>query len=389
MIIEPANRTLSVKEYYFSIKNKEIARLNEQRAQAGLDAIINLGIGSPDGAPSEEAIEALCLSARQKGSHGYQSYIGIPALREAMARWYSRWYGVELDPASEIQPLMGSKEGILLLSLTFLNKGDKVLVPNPGYPTYTSATRMCEAEPLFYDLVEKDGWYPDFEQLEKMDLDGVKLMWVNYPNMPTGAPAKREVFEKLVDFARRHGILLINDNPYGFVLNKPQSILAVPGAKEVCLEMNSLSKSHNMAGWRVGMMIGPADVIKELLKVKSQMDSGMFKGIQEASVAALDAPDGWYEKLNEEYLKRRTVACKIMDEIGCVYDSEAGGLYVWGRVPSGEAVEWSDKFLYEAGVFLTPGFIFGSNGAHHLRISLCADVPRLEEALRRIKSIKK
>ena len=255
MIIEPANRTLSVKEYYFSIKNKEIAQLNAQRAAAGQEPVINLGIGSPDGAPSEDAIEALCLSARHKSSHGYQSYTGIPALREAIARWYSRWYGVQLDPASEIQPLMGSKEGILLLSLAFLNKGDKVLVPNPGYPTYTSATRMCEAEPLFYDLVEKDGWYPDFGQLEKMDLEGVKLMWVNYPNMPTGAPAKREVFEKLVDFARRHGILLINDNPYGFILNKPQSILAVPGAKDVCLEMNSLSKSHNMAGWRVGMML--------------------------------------------------------------------------------------------------------------------------------------
>ena len=389
MIIEPANRTLSVKEYYFSIKNKEIAQLNAQRAAAGQEPVINLGIGSPDGAPSEDAIEALCLSARQKGSHGYQSYTGIPALREAIARWYSRWYCVQLDPASEIQPLMGSKEGILLLSLAFLNKGDKVLVPNPGYPTYTSATRMCEAEPLFYDLVEKDGWYPDFGQLEKMDLEGVKLMWVNYPNMPTGAPAKREVFEKLVDFARRHGILLINDNPYGFILNKPQSILAVPGAKDVCLEMNSLSKSHNMAGWRVGMMLGPADVIKELLKVKSQMDSGMFKGIQEAAIVALDAPDSWYEKLNEEYLKRRAVACRIMDEIGCTYDNNAGGLYVWGRVPSGEAVEWSDKFLYDAGVFLTPGFIFGSNGAHHLRISLCADVPRLEEALRRIKSLKK
>ena len=384
MIIEPANRTLSVKEYYFSIKNKEIASLNARRASQGLDPVINLGIGSPDGAPAPEVIDALCDCARKPGTHGYQSYIGIPELREAMARWYKDWYGVTLDPASEIQPLMGSKEGILLLSLAFLNPGDKVLVPNPGYPTYTSATLMCEAELVKYDLVEADGWYPDFEALEKMDLKGVKLMWVNYPNMPTGAPARRDVFEKLVDFARRHGILLVNDNPYGFILNEPQSILSVPGAREVCLEMNSLSKSHNMAGWRVGMMLGAADVIKELLKVKSQMDSGMFRGIQEAAVRALQADASWYESLNAEYRRRQAVARQIMDTLGCVYDPAAGGLYVWGRVPSGTASELSDRILYEAGVFITPGFIFGSNGEHHVRISLCADVPTLEKALEKI-----
>ena len=387
MIIQPANRTLSVKEYYFSIKNKEIAKLNAERAAKGLDPVINLGIGSPDGAPSEEAIEALCQTARKKNTHGYQSYVGIPELRQAIADWYARWYGVQLDPASEIQPLMGSKEGILLLSLTFLNPGDKVLVPNPGYPTYTSSTRMCEAELVTYDLVEANGWYPDFDALEAMDLTGVKLMWVNYPNMPTGAPARREVFEKLVGFAKKHKILLVNDNPYGFVLNQPQSIFSIPGAKECCLEMNSLSKSHNMAGWRVGMMLGDAAVIKELLKVKSQMDSGMFRGIQEAAVVALNSPDSWYEKLNEEYKKRQVVARRIMDKLGCKYDSEAGGLYVWGRVPSGEAVEWSDRILYEAGVFLTPGFIFGSNGAHHLRISLCANVPTLEKAYEKISAL--
>ena len=387
MIIQPANRTLSVKEYYFSIKNKEIAKLNAERAAKGLDPVINLGIGSPDGAPSEEAIEALCQTARKKNTHGYQSYVGIPELRQAIADWYARWYGVQLDPASEIQPLMGSKEGILLLSLTFLNPGDKVLVPNPGYPTYTSSTRMCEAELVTYDLVEANGWYPDFDALEAMDLTGVKLMWVNYPNMPTGAPAKREVFEKLVGFAKKHKILLVNDNPYGFVLNQPQSIFSIPGAKECCLEMNSLSKSHNMAGWRVGMMLGDAAVIKELLKVKSQMDSGMSRGIQEAAVVALNSPDSWYEKLNEEYKKRQVVARRIMDKLGCKYDSEAGGLYVWGRVPSGEAVEWSDRILYEAGVFLTPGFIFGSNGAHHLRISLCANVPTLEKAYEKISAL--
>ncbi|MBQ9194564.1 MAG: aminotransferase class I/II-fold pyridoxal phosphate-dependent enzyme, partial [Bacteroidales bacterium] len=243
MIIEPANRTLSVKEYYFSLKNKEIAQLNARRAAQGLDPVINLGIGSPDGAPSAEVVDALCDCAHRPGTHGYQSYTGIPELRESIAAWYKNWYGVELDPATEIQPLMGSKEGILLLSLAFLNPGDKVLVPNPGYPTYTSASLMCEAELVKYDLVEADGWYPDFEALEKMDLTGVKLMWVNYPNMPTGAPARRDVFEKLVAFARAHRILLVNDNPYGFILNEPQSILSVPGAREVCLEMNSLSKS--------------------------------------------------------------------------------------------------------------------------------------------------
>ena len=387
MIIEPARRTLSVKEYYFSIKNKEIARLNAERAAGGLPPVINLGIGSPDGSPSKEAVEALCACARRSGVHGYQSYVGIPELRQAMASWYERWYGVTLDSATEIQPLIGSKEGILLLSLAFLNPGDKVLVPNPGYPTYTSATRMCEAELLPYDLVEADGWYPSFRQLEAMDLTGVKLMWVNYPNMPTGAPARRDVFEKLVDFARRHQILLVNDNPYGFVLNEPQSILSVPGAGEVCLEMNSLSKSHKMAGWRVGMIVGAADVIKELLKVKSQMDSGMFRGIQEAAVAALNAGPEWYEALNAEYRRRREVACRIMDALDSNYDNNAGGLYVWGRVPEGEASEWSDRILYDAGVFLTPGFVFGSNGANYLRISLCANVPTLEEALKRIKEL--
>lgn len=384
MIIQPANRTLSVKEYYFSIKNKEIARLNAQRAAQGLDPVINLGIGSPDGAPPEAAVEALCACARKSGSHGYQSYIGIPELRQAIADWYARWYGVQLDPSCEIQPLMGSKEGILLLSLAFLNPGDKVLVPNPGYPTYTSATRMCEADLVSYNLVEADGWYPDFAQLEAMDLKGVKLMWVNYPNMPTGAPARRDVLEKLVTFARGKGILLVNDNPYGFILNEPRSILAIPGAKECCLEMNSLSKSHNMAGWRVGMMLGSADILQELLKVKSQMDSGMFRGIQEAAVEALNAGPEWYEALNAEYRRRREVACRIMDTLGCTYDKNAGGLYVWGRVPSGVAEEWSNRILYEAGVFLTPGFIFGSNGAHHLRISLCSNVETLNKALKKI-----
>ncbi len=380
---EPARRTASVKEYYFSIKNREIAALNAQRKARGEEPVINLGIGSPDGSPALSAREAMAATALKDGVHGYQSYTGIPALREAMARWYARWYGVTLDPATEIQPLTGSKEGILLTSLAYLNPGDKALVPDPGYPTYTSATLMCEAQVVKYDLVEKDGWYPDFEVLERMDLSGVKLMWVNYPNMPTGAPARQDVFEKLVDFARRHGILLINDNPYGFILNKPQSILAVPGAREVCLEMNSLSKSHNMAGWRVGMLLGRADVITEVLKVKTQMDSGMFRGIQDAAIEALDAGADWYEGLNAEYARRREVACRIMDTLGARYDQQAGGLYVWGRVER-PAEEVSHDILYSAGVFLTPGFIFGRNGDHHIRISLCANVPTLERALQRI-----
>ncbi len=387
MIIEPARRTLSVKEYYFSIKNREIAKINADRASKGLDPVVNLGIGSPDGAPSAEAVEAICRSVHRPSAHGYQSYTGIPALREAMAAWYGKWFGVSIDPTCEIQPLTGSKEGILLLSLAFLNAGDKVLVPNPGYPTYTSATRMCEAQVVNYNLLEAGGWYPDFEQLEAMDLTGVKLMWVNYPNMPTGAPARRDVFEKLVDFAGRHGILLVNDNPYGFILNEPQSILSVPGAKECCLEMNSLSKSHNMAGWRVGMICGDKDVIAQLLKVKSQMDSGMLRGIQEAAVEALGAGKEWYSALNAEYRCRREVACRIMDTLGCKYDNNAGGLYVWGKVPEGTAAEWSDRILYGAGVFLTPGFIFGSNGANYLRISLCADVPTLTRALEKIKAL--
>ena len=416
MIIAPANRTLSVKEYYFSRKNREIARLNQERAAKGLDPVINLGIGSPDGSPSPEAVEALCCCARKDGVHGYQSYTGIPELRQAMADWYQKWYGVALDPSSEIQPLAGSKEGILLLSLAFLNPGDKVLVPDPGYPTYTSATLMCEAELVKYNLTEEGGWYPDFAELEGMDLSGVKLMWVNYPNMPTGAPARREVFEKLVAFARKHRILLVNDNPYSFVLNEQLSILAVPGARECCLEMNSLSKSHNMAGWRVGMIVGQADVIRELLKVKTQMDSGMFRGIQEAAVKALQAGSEWYDALNAEYRRRQGVARRIMDCLGCTYDPAAGGLYVWGRVPCAKtapgahgaaekdlpcaktapgahgaavpgvspAEAWSDRILYGAGVFLTPGFIFGSGGENHLRISLCADVPTLERALEKI-----
>lgn len=389
MIIPPAERTLSVKEYYFSVKNKEIARLNAQRAQAGLDSVINLGIGSPDGTPPVEALQALALEAVKDGVHGYQSYTGIPELRRAFVSWYSRYYGVKLDPASEVQPLTGSKEGILLISLAFLNKGDKVLVPDPGYPTYTSASNMVEAQVLKYDLKEENGWYPDFDALEAMDLSGVKLMWTNYPGMPTGAKATPELYERIVDFGRRHGILVVNDNPYSFIRTSEHlSILAVPGAKECCLEMNSLSKAHNMAGWRLGMVAGEADYIKEILKVKTQMDSGIFRPLQVAAAKALEAGDDWFTQLNEEYYRRAAVAYRIMDALGATYDRNAAGLFVWGRLPEGQkGADVSDRLLYDAGVFITPGFIFGKNGENYIRISLCAPVPKLEAALCEIQNI--
>ena len=386
MIISPARRTLSVKEYYFSVKNKEIARLNAQRAEAGLDAVINLGIGSPDGTPPRPALETVASVAVKDGVHGYQSYTGIPELREAFASWYSRFYGVTLDPTSEIQPLTGSKEGILLIMLSFLDKGDKVLIPDPGYPTYNSAALMVEAEVLKYDLLEKNGWYPDFDALEAMALTGVKMMWTNYPGMPTGAQATPELYAKLVDFARRHGILLVNDNPYSFIRTREHlSILAVPGAKECCLEMNSLSKAHNMAGWRIGMVAGEADYIKEILKVKSQMDSGIFRALQLAAVEALKADESWFSGLNAEYYRRADVAFRIMDAIGATYDRNAAGLFVWGRLPEGlKGVDVSDRMLYNAGVFITPGFIFGKNGENYIRISLCAPVEKLTLALTKV-----
>ncbi len=389
MIIEPARRTLSVKEYFFSIKNREIAALNAKRAAEGLDPVINLGIGSPDGTPPVEALQTLALEAVKDGVHGYQSYTGIPELRKAFASWYSRFYGVSLDASSEIQPLTGSKEGILLISLAFLNKGDKVLVPDPGYPTYTSASLMVEAEVLKYDLKEENGWYPDFDALEKMDLDGVKLMWTNYPGMPTGAKATPELYQRIAEFGKRHGILVVNDNPYSFIRTSEHlSLLAVPGAKECCLEMNSLSKAHNMAGWRLGMVAGQADYIKEILKVKSQMDSGIFRPLQLAAVKALEAGDDWFTALNEEYYRRADVAYRIMDAIGATYDRNAAGLFVWGRLPEGlKGADVSDRLLYEAGVFITPGFIFGKNGENYVRISLCAPVEKLEAALREIQNI--
>ena len=401
MIIEPAKRTSSVKEYFFSRKQKELDALNAERAARGEDRIISLGIGAPDGMPPLPAIEALVKAAPEPGNHVYQNYKGLPVLRQAFADWYSRYYGVTLDPGSNIQPLVGSKEGILLISLTFVNPGDKVLVPDPGYPTYTSSARLAGAEILTYDLLEENHWWPDFDALERMDLEGVKVMWTNYPNMPTGAKATPEIYQRLVDFGLRHKILIVNDNPYSFILtDKPLSILAVPRAMECCLELNSLSKSHNMSGWRIGMVAGTPEMISEILKVKSQMDSGMFKPLQLAAVEALNQSPEWFAKLNSEYVRRRVAAGRIFDTLGAVYDHDTAGLFLWGRVPSGYAKDGmsageviSERVLHQAGVFITPGFIFGKNGENYIRVSLCATTEVLEAAERRIRdniqSIKK
>ena len=401
MIIEPAKRTSSVKEYFFSRKQKELDALNAERAARGEDRIISLGIGAPDGMPPLPAIEALVKAAPEPGNHVYQNYKGLPVLRQAFADWYSRYYGMTLDPGSNIQPLVGSKEGILLISLTFVNPGDKVLVPDPGYPTYTSSARLAGAEILTYDLLEENHWWPDFDALERMDLEGVKVMWTNYPNMPTGAKATPEIYQRLVDFGLRHKILIVNDNPYSFILtDKPLSILAVPRAMECCLELNSLSKSHNMSGWRIGMVAGAPEMISEILKVKSQMDSGMFKPLQLAAVEALNQSPEWFAKLNSEYVRRRVAAGRIFDTLGAVYDHDTAGLFLWGRVPSGYAKDGmsageviSERVLHQAGVFITPGFIFGKNGENYIRVSLCATTEVLEAAERRIRdniqSIKK
>lgn len=394
MMIRPAKRTESVQEYYFSRKLKEIAAMNAEKIAAGEDPVINLGIGSPDGMPPMPAIDALCMSAVKAGNHAYQPYVGLPELRQAFADWYERWYGVTLDPKTEIQPLVGSKEAILLISMAFLDKGDKVLVPDPGYPTYSSASRLVEAEIVTYDLCEDNGWQPDFDALEQMDLDGVKIMWTNYPNMPTGAPATEELYARLVDFGRRHGILICNDNPYSFILNdRPLSILAQEGAKDCCLELNSLSKAHNMAGWRIGMVAADAEVISEILKVKSQMDSGMYKPLQLAAIEALKQGPEWFDELNAEYRRRRVLAGKIFDLVGAEYDKDSSGMFLWGKVGDADAgtgqtsgQQVSDRLLYEAGVFITPGFIFGRNGEDYIRISLCAKPETLKQAYDRILS---
>ncbi|MDL2255370.1 aminotransferase class I/II-fold pyridoxal phosphate-dependent enzyme [Parabacteroides sp. OttesenSCG-928-K15] len=383
--IVPAMRVENVQEYYFSKKLQEIAGMNA----AGKN-VINLGVGSPDLPPSEATTETLCYHARQSNTHGYQPYTGIPELRRAFAGWYKQWYDVALDPQSEILPLIGSKEGVLHISMAFLNPGDGVLVPNPGYPTYTSVSKLVGADIIPYELNEEKGWTPDFDALEQMDLSNVKLMWVNYPNMPTGANATVELFEKLIAFGRKHNIVICNDNPYSFILNeKPLSILSLPGAADICIELNSMSKSHNMPGWRIAMLASNAEFVSWILKVKSNIDSGQFKPMQLAAVKALEAPAEWYEKMNAVYRKRRTLAEHIMQALGCNYDPEQTGLFLWGRIPEhiDSAATLADKILYEANVFITPGFIFGSKGEKYIRISLCSNEKILEEALRRIQAV--
>lgn len=383
--ITPANRVQEIKEYYFSRKLKEIAELNANGAD-----IISLGVGGPDRPPHQNVINVLSEDAERDDSHGYQSYVGIPELREAFANWYKTFYNVELSPKNEIQPLIGSKEGILHTTLAFINPGDGVLLPNPGYPTYTSVSKLAGAELFTYDLTEEGGWEPDFATLEKLPLERIKLMWVNYPHMPTGKKASLQLFKKLIDFGRRHNIVIVNDNPYSFILNdNPLSIFNIEGAKDVAIEMNSLSKSHNMPGWRIGMIASNPTFIQWILKVKSNIDSGQFRPMMKAAVEALKQGKAWYDDLNAMYAKRRLIAEEIMNVLGCHFDSSQSGLFLWGRIP--ESVESSeslaDDILYNARVFITPGFIFGSNGDRYIRISLCAKENKMQEALNRIKQL--
>lgn len=380
--IVPAKRVSEIQEYYFSRRLREVAQLNAQGAD-----IISLGIGGPDRPPHSSVISTLADEAAKPGNHSYQPYVGIPQLRQAMADWYNRWYGVTLNPDTEIQPLIGSKEGILHVSLAFLNPGDGVLVPNPGYPTYTSVSRLAQAEIFNYDLTEEGGWMPDFDALERLPLDRIKLMWINYPHMPTGTPASLELFEKIVAFGKKHNIVIAHDNPYSFILNeKPLSLLQVDGARDIAIEMNSMSKSHNMAGWRVGMLASNPTFINWILKVKSNIDSGQFKPLMLAAVKGLEADKDWYDEVNATYASRRKVAEEIMSALNCTFDPRQKGLFLWGRITDDEASSESlaDRVLYEGRVFITPGFIFGSNGDRYIRISLCATEENMRKALDRI-----
>lgn len=384
--IKPADRLSAVQEYYFSRKLKEVAELNAK----GMD-IISLAIGSPDMPPSEATVNKLCEVAHDPSAHGYQPTVGTPELREAMAYFYKRWYGVELDPKTEIQPMIGSKEAILHVTLALCNPGDEVLVPNPGYPTYTSLSKILGQKIVNYDLMENDGWQPDFEALERMDLSRVKIMWTNYPNMPTGGNARRETYERLVRFAQEHNIVVVNDNPYSFIINdNPMSLLQVPGAKDCCIEFNSMSKSHNMPGWRVGMVATNSTFISWILKIKSNIDSGTFRGIQLAAAEAYHNEDGWHRENNyDNYKRRRVIAERIMDVLDCKYDRDSVGMFLWGKIPdSYNTVEdLTEKVLHEARVFITPGMIFGSNGERYIRISLCAKDEKMKEALARIEGM--
>lgn len=380
--IKPAKRIEQVEEYYFSSKLRQIREMNK----TGIE-VINLGVGSPDLPPSPEVTAILNREALQPGNHGYQPYIGIPELREGFANWYSRYYGVKLDPSTEILPLMGSKEGIMHISMAFIDPGDIALVPNPGYPAYRSASELAGARVVEYPLLENNNWMPDLDYLEGMVKGNVKLMWINYPNMPTGQAADLNSLKKIVDFARSHQILLINDNPYSFILNEnPVSILAIEGAIDVAIELNSLSKSHNMAGWRIGMAAGNEDVINYIIRVKSNMDSGMFRPLQLAAAKALEAESSWYRNQNRIYLERREKIQEIFDMLGCSYNRDQTGMFVWAAIPGEEesGKEFAEKILQKARVFITPGFIFGSAGNKYLRASLCQPVEIIAEAAGRI-----
>ncbi len=386
MIINSANRLSEVKEYYFSIKLAEIAKMNEE----GKD-VINLGIGNPDLTPSTSTINKLIETANStvKNTHGYQSYRGIPALKKAMNNWYAETYKVDTQKLHFV-PLMGSKEGIMHISMAFLNVGDAVLFPNPGYPTYASVANLLQAKSITYTLAKENNWYPNFEELEKLVKENeIKILWINYPNMPTGANARYSIFKELVDFANQHKILLVHDNPYSLILNEtPLSIFCVEGAEEVAIELNSLSKSHNMAGWRVGMLVGRSDYIDTIMKVKTNFDSGMFKAVQAGAIEALNNDKNWHKLQNETYRKRKKIACSILDFLECEYDKNGVGMFVWAKIPekysSGKIL--SDLILEKTNVFITPGFIFGSQGEQYIRISLCVNVLRLTEAYSRIKS---
>ena len=385
--IQPANRINQVEEYYFSVKLKELEQMRKEGKP-----VINLGIGNPDLPPAPEVLEQLNLQSNHKGNHGYQSYVGIPELREAMCRWYKRFFAVDVKAANEILPLIGSKEGIMHISMAFLNPGDGVLVPNPGYPTYASASKIAEANIITYDLDETNNWQPDFEALEQLDLSNVKLMWINYPNMPTGANADKALFEKVIAFGKKHNIVICNDNPYSFILNdQPASIMSIEGAKDIAIELNSLSKSHNMAGWRIGMAVSNPQFIQYILRVKSNMDSGMFKPLQLAAAKALDLDKQWYQQINDEYRKRQVIVHEIMNLLNCEYAQNQTGMFVWAKIPvhyenSGQL---SDEILYGTNVFLTPGFIFGDKGQQYIRISLCTNETVLLEAKQRIENHKK
>ncbi|MDE6151131.1 MAG: aminotransferase class I/II-fold pyridoxal phosphate-dependent enzyme [Prevotella sp.] len=385
-MIKPADRLNSVQEYYFSRKLKEVAKLNADGKN-----IISLAIGSPDMPPSENTVTRLCDVAQDPSAHGYQPTVGTPELRKAMAGYYKRWFDVDLDWQMEIQPLIGSKEGILHITLAFCNPGDEVLVPNPGYPTYTSLSKLLGQNIVNYNLCEDNGWQPDWEQLESMDLSHVKLMWTNYPNMPTGGNAQMETYERLVDFARKHDIVVVNDNPYSFIINdNPMSLLQFKVDKDCCIEHNSMSKSHNMPGWRVGLCASNKEFISWILKVKSNIDSGTFRGLQLAAAEAYANTDEWHHEANYTiYKRRRVIAEEIMTALGCTFDPTQVGMFLWGRIPDSykDCEELTERVLHEARVFITPGFIFGSNGERYIRISLCAKDEKMQEALDRIKAI--